>query len=291
MNLIMKALLLLITTLSVNALGEAVEAETVPLDSLSVSEVRALLRSWKLSALAEAFYEHEVTGESLALLEPDDVPPSRFPEALPLHFKMLFKKISDVRTQGRGQVPAQLLVVLGQTGGTDSTEVSAQAERAAKEHTVEVDGRGRHLASSINGDPQVELSGVRIRRNASAVFLGGANDVGIVRSDNGQGRALEVRGDGLVLEAGGSIVVDIGEQLQEDLAKYVYALDQRMAAMENATKAKSCRYLYERGVRDDGPQTIAVTGRDGSVHEVDLYCDMSNGGWTLVGQVEGWFDM
>jgi hypothetical protein len=53
----------------------------------------------------------------------------------------------------------------------------------------------------------------------------------------------------------------------------------------------SCKYLYERGVRDNGPQLITVKGRDGSLSQVQLYCDMTNGGWTLVGEVEGWFDM
>lgn len=227
------AVILCAVTLSANALDEP--AETVPLDSLSVREVWSLLRSWKLSALAEAFYEHEVTGESLALLEPEDVPASRFPEALPLHFKMLFKKISSVQKEHQGRVPAQLLLGQKRAGDSDEHTNEEEAQQAVE---VDVDSRGRNLASSISGDPPVELSGVRIRKNASAVFLGGANDVGIVRSENGAGRALEVRGDGLVLEAGGSIVVDIGEQLQEDLAKYVYALDQRLAAMENATKVK-----------------------------------------------------
>ncbi len=53
----------------------------------------------------------------------------------------------------------------------------------------------------------------------------------------------------------------------------------------------SCKYLYERGLRDDGPQLITVKGRDGRLTQVQLYCDMANGGWTLVGEIEGWFDM
>ena len=59
----------------------------------------------------------------------------------------------------------------------------------------------------------------------------------------------------------------------------------------NLLQPFSCLDLYNQGVRDDGPQTIAVLGRDGVVNEVSLYCDMTNGGWTQIGQVEGWFDM
>lgn len=48
------------------------------------------------------------------------------------------------------------------------------------------------------------------------------------------------------------------------------------------TVAQSCRAHYLAGVTHSGPQRISTpTG------SVDVYCDMDDGGWTLIGKVNG----
>ena len=50
--------------------------------------------------------------------------------------------------------------------------------------------------------------------------------------------------------------------------------------------ASSCKALYDSGVKDDGAYPITLTTPDGPTTK-KLYCDMKNGGWTLIGQAAG----
>ena len=51
-------------------------------------------------------------------------------------------------------------------------------------------------------------------------------------------------------------------------------------------KAPSCKALYDSGVKEDGAYPISLTTPDGPTTK-KLYCDMKNGGWTLIVQVAG----
>ena len=53
-----------------------------------------------------------------------------------------------------------------------------------------------------------------------------------------------------------------------------------------APAASSCKALYDSGVKEDGAYPISLTTPDGPTTK-KLYCDMKNGGWTLIGQVAG----
>ena len=56
--------------------------------------------------------------------------------------------------------------------------------------------------------------------------------------------------------------------------------------MAKVASAPSCRALYDSGVKEDGAYPISITTPDGPTTR-KLYCDMKNGGWTLIGQVAG----
>ena len=53
-----------------------------------------------------------------------------------------------------------------------------------------------------------------------------------------------------------------------------------------APAASSCKALYDSGVKEDGAYPISLTTPDGPTTR-KLYCDMKNGGWTLIVQVAG----
>ncbi|CAE7365461.1 unnamed protein product [Symbiodinium sp. KB8] len=47
----------------------------------------------------------------------------------------------------------------------------------------------------------------------------------------------------------------------------------------------SCLDLFQNGSLADGVYTVKVRDLDDNVQDTDLFCDMTNGGWTLVGQI------
>lgn len=53
------------------------------------------------------------------------------------------------------------------------------------------------------------------------------------------------------------------------------------------THSQTCKALHDAGTTGDGIYTLSIKGHDGNISAVDLYCDMSNGGWTLIGQISG----
>jgi len=218
-------LALLLAVLSSATQDDSVQV-TRPLSSLHEAEVATLLKEWKLDALADSFLDHKITGEALAVLEQEDVPQDRFPTALPVHFKLLFRKLNEVRSVG---VPEEVFATKDVNAETSELGASAGVESLSGSSR-------RNLATSIDGDAPVEWSGVRIKSNTSAVFLGAAEDVGIVRSDSGNGQAVEVRGKGLELTHGAKISLDIGEFVGQDLSDYLMGLHKRITKLENSTK-------------------------------------------------------
>ena len=57
------------------------------------------------------------------------------------------------------------------------------------------------------------------------------------------------------------------------------------------TAATSCLDHYKRGKKDNGVYSIEVKDLQGTTKKLELYCDMKNGGWTLVGQIQGWHEI
>ena len=49
----------------------------------------------------------------------------------------------------------------------------------------------------------------------------------------------------------------------------------------------SCLAYYKKGNKKDGVYLIEIKDLDGKSKTVELFCDMTNGGWTLIGQIQG----
>mmetsp|Transcript_34170 Transcript_34170/g.60608 ORF Transcript_34170/g.60608 Transcript_34170/m.60608 type:complete len:305 (+) Transcript_34170:65-979(+) len=60
---------------------------------------------------------------------------------------------------------------------------------------------------------------------------------------------------------------------------------------EEDLSSTSCMDYYKAGKKTDGVYRVKVKDLDGKEEVVDLYCDMTNGGWTLVGQIQGWHEI
>lgn len=63
--------------------------------------------------------------------------------------------------------------------------------------------------------------------------------------------------------------------------------DERWEAWLSCEEPASCKAWYESGHTSNGVYTISVVDEHGETAQVDVYCDMDNGGWTLVGQMNG----
>merc|ERR1719460_3147384 len=80
--------------LAVNAPVNA--ATQADLRSMSTSDTQEILKEWGLhEEFGDSFQKHGFDGLSLSLLENGDYSESTFPQATPIHFKMLLHKIGE----------------------------------------------------------------------------------------------------------------------------------------------------------------------------------------------------
>jgi len=252
------------------------------IESLSTSEVGTLLSQWKLGkAFADEFEQQEVDGFALLHVRPDTVDKTAYPNAQPFHWEVLWSRLA--RCEGATET-ASSRTVQDAVLATDGSAAPTASRRRLTESSSEV----------------AAPSGIRIRSNHSSLSFGPNSDVVLKRTaDNELTADTNVRfcdGNGIrfcnnkgedpliTSDAQGNIYISgnvhflsnttfRGIEL-DSFVKNVYEEINPVTESDAESGLQSCAAIL-------GVNSSATSG----VYDVDgqyVYCDMTDGGWTLL---------